>query len=80
MIATASRPETVAYSKKNGADIVINHKKNLAEELKAEGIQSVNYIYNTSDMTAAYFDKLVPLLDVDGGIVGIDGFHEPLNL
>ena len=80
MIATASRPETVAFSKKNGADIVINHKNNLAEELKAEGIQSVNYIYNTSDMTAAYFDKLVPLLDVDGGIVGIDGFHEPLNL
>ena len=80
MIATASRPETVAFSKKKGADIVINHKNNLAEELKAEGIQSVNYIYNTSDMTAAYFDKLVPLLDVDGGIVGIDGFHEPLNL
>jgi len=56
VIATASRPETVAYSKKNGADIVINHKKNLSEELKAQGIQSVNYIYNTSDMTAAYFD------------------------
>ena len=31
VIATASRPETVAYSKKNGADIVINHKNPLAE-------------------------------------------------
>ncbi|EAR92836.1 zinc-binding alcohol dehydrogenase family protein (macronuclear) [Tetrahymena thermophila SB210] len=78
VIATASRPESVDYCKKQGADIVINHKNSLIEELKALEITGVDYIFNTSDMTPFYFDQFTALINPFGGIVGISGFLEPL--
>jgi len=49
VIATASRPETIAWCQKLGADEVVNHRNNLAEEIKQVGYQSVNYILCLND-------------------------------
>ena len=39
MIATASRPETVEWCKKHGADHVIDHKKELKPQLEQVGVK-----------------------------------------
>lgn len=39
VIASASRPETIEFSKKFGADDIINHRKPLTEELSRLGIK-----------------------------------------
>ena len=44
VIATASRPETIAWCKQMGAHHVINHRNPLDEELKAIGIPAVRYV------------------------------------
>jgi len=49
VIATASREETIQYSKKMGADHVVDHRKDILPQLQALGIPGVNYVYNTVD-------------------------------
>ena len=39
VIATASRPETIAWVKKMGADHVINHRESLVDQIKALGLE-----------------------------------------
>ena len=39
VIATASRPETVAWVKKMGADYVISHRTSLVDQMKELGIE-----------------------------------------
>lgn len=80
VIATASREDSAAHCKKMGADIVINHKNPLAEELKKHDIKGVNYIYNCYNMTSEYFKQFGEIILAYGGIVGIMAFNEPLDL
>jgi len=49
VIATASRPETVDYCKKLGADIVINHQQDLRTQLDQNNITSVDHIFCTAE-------------------------------
>lgn len=44
VIATASRPETLAWCRKLGATHVINHNKDMVAQCKALGIEHVNYV------------------------------------
>lgn len=44
VIATASRPETAAWVKQMGADLVLNHRENLDQQLAAFHIDKVEYI------------------------------------
>lgn len=48
--ATASRPETVEWCKKLGADTILNHRNNLHEELRASGADWVDAIFCTTHM------------------------------
>lgn len=48
VIATASRPETQEWVKELGAQLVIDHTKPFAPQLKALGVQSVDFIYSTN--------------------------------
>ena len=41
VVATASRPESVEYCKKVGADVVISHKKPLLPQLNMHNIQGI---------------------------------------
>ena len=44
VIATASRPETIAWCEKLGADKIVNHRNDLADEINKIGYQNVDYI------------------------------------
>ncbi len=49
VIGTASRPETVAWVKEMGADLVIDHTKDIEQELKRVGVSQVDVIYSTTN-------------------------------
>ena len=61
VVATASRPETVAWCKSLGADEVINHREPLRPQAEALGIPAFPYIANLHD-TEAYWEATADLL------------------
>jgi len=78
VIATASRPETVAWCKRMGADVVVNHK-NLVEEVRNAGFQFVDFIADFVD-TNAYWDSMAELIKPQGHIASITGSATPVAL
>ncbi|KAJ3048609.1 hypothetical protein HK097_010385 [Rhizophlyctis rosea] len=79
VIATASRSESQKFAQSLGADHVIDHSRNLKEELKKIGIDSVDYIYNTQS-TEHYFEQAVDVLGVTGKLILINETDEKLPL
>jgi len=77
VIATASRPETIAWCKELGADHTIDHRKPMRPQIEALGLKHVDYIANFNDVDehwAAMGDLIAP----QGGIVLIVGNKNPL--
>ncbi|RCK45817.1 zinc-binding alcohol dehydrogenase family protein [Thalassospira profundimaris] len=79
VITTASRPETIDWVKKLGADAVINHRNPLDEELASLSIVNVDYIFCTSE-TDQYFDVMAKLIVPQGRIVTITEAKENHNV
>lgn len=61
VIATASRSESIDWSKSMGADAVINHKKPLMPQIAPLGLSPVKYIIGTtaSDTYAKQFSEII---------------------
>lgn len=76
---TASRPETIAWVKELGADVVVDHREPLAAQLEANGISGVDYIFNTAN-TAQYWTQMASLIKPFGHITSIVESPEPLDL
>ena len=70
VIATASRPNTVEWVQKMGADHVINHRSPLNEEIKALGI-APRYVAALTQ-TESHFEAIVDLIQPRGHIALID--------
>jgi NADPH2:quinone reductase len=51
VIATASRSASVEYCRRMGADEVIDHSKELGPQLRALGLDGVDYILNCGEVT-----------------------------
>lgn len=49
VIATASRPETKAWALDMGADFVVDHTKDMEQELARIGVKNVQVIYSTTN-------------------------------
>jgi len=79
VIATASREDTVEWCKDMGADFVINHHKDIKEELKKIGHSEVNYILDFVDLKG-YWETMTEIVKPQGHIVSITGSNEPLDL
>jgi zinc-binding alcohol dehydrogenase family protein len=75
VIATASRPESVAWVKSLGADEVINHRHNLASQVK----KPVDYIACFNDLDA-HWPAIGEMIAPQGGIVAIVGNQKPLPM
>jgi NADPH2:quinone reductase len=75
VFATASRTETVDWCKNLGADIILNHRNNLYEELKATGTDSVDAIFCTTQMEK-HWKVMAECIRPQGHIVFID---DPVN-
>ena len=76
VIATASRPETVAWVKELGADQVVNHRENLAAQIR----KPVDYIANFSGELDAYWQAMAELIAPQGAMVAIVGNVKPLPM
>lgn len=79
VITTASRKETTRWSQKMGADIVLNHKHHLPDELKAHKVNQVDYIFNTHS-SDAYFNVMAEMIKPRGKIVALVNFMNKVDL
>lgn len=70
VIATASRPDTIEWVNKMGADHVVNHRTPLNEEMKRLGI-SPRYVAALTQ-TDQHFEAIVDLIRPRGHIAMID--------
>jgi len=75
VIATASRPETIEWVKKMGADHVINHHESLVNQMKDMGFEP-RYVAALTG-TDGHFPGIVELIKPRGHIALID---DPQNL
>ncbi len=67
VIATASRPETIDWCQRLGADHIINHKEPLRPQTEALEISSFPYIANLYD-TDLYWETMTDLIAPQGAI------------
>lgn len=80
VIGTASRPETEAFSREFGADVVLNHTQDLASQMKENGMEDgVDYILVNYD-PAPYWNTLPNLIKPEGKICLIVESDTPVNL
>jgi zinc-binding alcohol dehydrogenase family protein len=76
VIATASRPESIAWVKELGADKVVDHRKDLPSQIK----EPVHYIANFSAELDAYWDAMAEMIAPQGSMVAIVGNQKPLPM
>lgn len=78
VIATASRPESIAWCKDMGADYIVNHH-DLMADMRALSINKVDYILCCND-TDMHFDNMAELIAPQGHICSIVENAQPLTL
>jgi alcohol dehydrogenase len=79
VIATASRPESVAWVRDLGADHVIDHGKDLAPQLEALGVKEVDYIFCLNN-TDRWLPAFAPIIKPLGKICAIVSALKPVDL
>lgn len=79
VITTASRDETVTWSKQQGATHVINHREPLLPQLKALGFDGVDYILCLHN-TDAYWDAMQEIILPQGHICSIVELQNPVSM
>ena len=79
VIASASRPETVAWCKDLGADATVNHAQPLPEQLKLLGEAEVDYVLCFSG-TDAYWSSFPRLVKPQGKVGLIVRTTKPVDL
>lgn len=79
VIATASRPETIKWTKQNGADKTANHRKNLVNEVRSLGYQYVDYILNLNDLDG-HWNEIAELIRPEGKVAAITENHHNIDL
>ena len=75
VIATASRPESIAWVKELGADEVVDHRKDLASQVG----KPVDYIANFNDLDT-HWAAMGQLIAPQGSMVAIVGNQKPLPM
>ena len=79
VIATASRDETTAWCQKMGADEVVNHHHDLAEEIEKIGYRDVDYILCLSH-TDGHWQAMTKAIKPQGTICSIVENKHPLAM
>jgi alcohol dehydrogenase len=76
VIATASRPESIAWVKELGADEIVDHRRDLVSQIG----KPVEYIANFSGELDAYWPAMGELIAPQGAMVAIVGNQKPLPM
>ncbi|MCE3254332.1 MAG: NADPH:quinone reductase [Cellvibrio sp.] len=70
VIATASRPESIAWCQSLGADLVVDHSASLVEQIRAQNIHYVDYIFCLNN-TDQHWPTMAELIKPQGLICSI---------
>jgi len=79
VLASASRPETIAWCKELGADHTIDHRKPMRPQVEALGLKNVDYIANFNEVDE-HWATIGDLIAPQGAVVLIVGNKAPLNV
>ncbi|QNQ82049.1 zinc-binding alcohol dehydrogenase family protein [Lactobacillus sp. PV037] len=79
VIATASRNESINWVKEHGATYVVNHRKNLVDEVRKLGYKYVDYILELNDLDN-HWKEMCELIKPEGAIVSTTENKRPVNL
>ncbi|WP_167628760.1 zinc-binding alcohol dehydrogenase family protein [Listeria valentina] len=79
VIATASRPETINWVEKQGADFVIDHHLSIPDELSKIGFPNVDYILCLHD-TYRHFEAMEQAIKPEGQICTIVELSHPVQM
>jgi zinc-binding alcohol dehydrogenase family protein len=79
VVATASRPESASWVKELGADVVVDHTGDLAEQMKAQGVAEADYVFCLTDATP-YFPRFAPIIRAQGKLCLIVSHSAPVEL
>lgn len=79
VIATASRPASINWVKSHGATDVVNHRKNLVNEVHKLGYKYVDYILELKDIDS-HWQEMCKLIKPEGAIASITENRHPINL
>lgn len=79
VIATASRPQSQAWCRQLGADLVLDHRGDLAAQMAANDIRAVDFILCLSD-TDRYFSTIAKLIKPHGHICSLVESLSPLPM
>ena len=71
VIGSASRPDTQAWVRELGADVIVDHRQPLSEELKRQGITAVTHVASLTQ-TDQHLGQLVEALAPQGKLALID--------
>lgn len=77
--STASRPDTAAWCTRLGADAIINHRNNLAEELAAAGAKTVDAILCTTHLEN-HWEAMAECIRPQGKVAFIDDPENSLDI
>lgn len=79
VFSTASRPETADWCKSLGADVVLNHRKGIAEELKVAGTDQVDAILCTTHLES-HWAAMAQAIRPQGRVAFIDDPTSALDI
>jgi len=79
VIATASRPETVDWCRKMGADDVIDHRQPLGAQVKKIIPEGVNYVLALTK-TEDHFDEIIEAMASEGTMGLIENLARPVDI
>lgn len=79
VVTTASRPESIAWVKKLGADRVVNHRNALDKELSAIALPQVDFIFCLND-TTQHWSAMANAIAPQGRICSIVETPDPVYL
>ncbi len=79
VIGTASRPESIQWTKEHGAAYTISHREAFAPQLKHLGFGSVDYIFCLNS-TERHWRNMTEVIAPQGKICSIVEMEEPVDL
>lgn len=75
VIGTATRPESIQWTKDQGADFTINHNSHFASQLKEIGFENVDTIFCLNE-TVQHFANMAEVIAPQGKICSIFPTHK----
>lgn len=79
VISTASRDETIKWTKAHGADMVVNHRQDLVPQVRHLGYQYVDYILELNNLDQ-HWNEMTELIKPNGQIASITENKRPIDL